>query len=157
MPKLTIKLLADCPDYIPVLAELWLQELGMHWVPNANIERAREKFKTHLNSERLPLTFVAIMDEKPVAMVSLRENDGIREDLMPWLGSLVVEPGYRRLGIGERLIEATKTCAKRLGYEKLYLCTFDQSLPNWYMRLGWTVIGVEKLYHHPVTMMEIDV
>ena len=39
-------------------------------------------------------------------MCSLRGNDGIRPDLTPWLGSLVVHPDYQKQGVGRRLIDA---------------------------------------------------
>jgi len=157
MLKLEIKLLADCPEYIPQLAQLWFNEIGKQWIPNASVERAMETYKTHLNHESMPLTFVAIVDNNPVAMTSLRENDGIREDLTPWLGSLIVHPYFRRQRVGERLIDLTKERARAMGYEKLFLLALDPSIPNWYTRLGWLYIDTDKLYHHPVTVMEINV
>lgn len=155
--QLEIKLLADCPQQIPALAELWFTELGQTWIPNASVAKAIKHFENHVNTAELPLTFVATHQEKPIAMVSLRDNDGIREDLTPWLGSLIVHPNYRRKKIGETLIHVTKQCAKAMGYEKLYLFALDPKLPNWYNRLGWEVMGMDKLYHHPVTVMEIVV
>ncbi len=38
-----------------------------------------------------------------VGMVSLRNNDGIRRDLTPWLGSLVVNPAYRQRNVGNTI------------------------------------------------------
>jgi predicted N-acetyltransferase YhbS len=151
------KLLVDCPECIPELSQLWFNELGQHWIPNANIECACKTYQEHLNSEDLPLTLVAIHEEKPIAMSSLRKNDGIREDLTPWLGSLIVNPKLRSQGLGERLIKITKHSAKIMGYDTLYLLALDPSIPNWYARLGWKRIGVDKLYHHPVTVMSIPV
>lgn len=152
-----IKLLAECPQHIHVLSHLWINEIGKRWLPATNLQRVEQKFREHLNADDLPVTFVAINDDKPVAMASLRVTDGIRDDLTPWLGSLVVHPDYRRNGIGEKLVDITKLCARKLGHEKLYLFVLDPTLPNWYIRLGWKYMGMDKFYQHPVTVMEISV
>lgn len=49
-------------------------------------------------------------------MCSLRVNDGIRPDLTPWLGSLVVDPKYQKQGIGKMLVDEMKEKAKKLGF-----------------------------------------
>lgn len=154
--ELEIKLLVDCKEHIPLLAELWFNELGKQWIPNTSVERAKQTYETHTNRNKLPLTYVALDENKPIAMASLRDNDGIRDDLTPWLGSLIVHPDYRRQGIGEILIELTKQHAKRLGYKKLYLFALDPTIPTWYTKLDFKEIGTDKLYHHPVTVMEIN-
>lgn len=153
---LEIELLADYPEHIPELSKLWFNELGQKWIPNASVERAVETYTNHLNSENLPLTFIVLENKKPIAMVSVRDNDGIRDDLTPWLGSLIVHPDYRCLGVGEKLIELSKQLAKSMSFNKLYLFALDPDLPDWYQRLGWKKIGMDKLYHHPVTVMEIE-
>jgi predicted N-acetyltransferase YhbS len=153
---LDIKLLADCPQHINKLAELWYEEIGKPWIPNASVERAKQTYQEHLNSENLPLTFVAIDNNEPIAMVSLRDNDGIRDDLTPWLGSLIVHPHYRGQEIGESLINMTKEQTKKRGYTELYLLTLDPTIHEWYGRLGWHYIAMDKLYHHPVRVMKID-
>lgn len=155
MNNLQIKFLADCPQHIPALAELWLSEIGEPWIPGATVERAIETYKEHLNKSDLPLTLVMLDGNKPIGMASLRDNDGIREDLTPWLGSLIIHPDYRRRGLGEMLINTIMQRTKAMGFKKLYLFALDPKLPAWYSNLGWKEIGTDKLYHHPVTVMEI--
>jgi len=153
--EIEIKLLVDCLQHIPVLAELWYEQISRHWAPNASIERAKQNLIKHTNYELLPLTFVAFDNNQPVGMASLRENDGIQPDRAPWLGSLVVDPAYRKQKIGEQLIEAVKRRASLLGYPKLYLLAFDQTIPAWYERLGWKSIGTDQLFGHSVAVMDI--
>jgi len=45
---LEIKLLSEYQEHIPVLAELWYQEISRHWVPQASIEKAKQKLIEHL-------------------------------------------------------------------------------------------------------------
>ena len=151
-----IDLLKNNPGAIDSLAQIWHQVLGSKWVPDIPIERVKQRFVEHLNYDSIPLTFVALFNDKPVGMCSLRENDGIRPDLMPWLGSLVVAPDYQKQGIGEKLINATKEKAKQLGFEQLFLFAFDPTIPEYYQKLGWQKIGSDQFKEHPVTVMEIS-
>lgn len=151
---ITIDLLKNHPEAIPRLAELSYQLIGKIWVPGASVERAIERFKSHLNDETLPMTFVAFDGNKPIGMCSLRENDGIRQDLTPWLGSLVVDPEYQGKGIAQLLMNAVKTKAQTLHFNKCYLFAFDSNLVPYYTRQGWTKIAMDEFMNKPVTVME---
>lgn len=153
--EIEIKLLADCQQYIPYLAELWYEQIGKQWVPNASIEQAKQKFILHANTNKLPMTFVATDNNQPIGMASLRVNDGIQPHLTPWLGGLIVDPNYRQQKIGEQLINSVKQQAALFGYKQLYLLAFDPTIPNWYKKLGWKSIGTDQLFGHAVAVMEI--
>lgn len=150
-----IDFLKNNPDAIPRLAKIWQDVLGRIWVPDVPIERVKQNFLNHLNDEAMPLTLVAFDDDNPIGMCSLRKNDGISPDLTPWLGSLVVDPGYQKQGIGKMLIVATKQKAISLGFETLYLFAFDPTIPQYYARLGWRKIGMDEFKGYLVTVMEI--
>lgn len=156
MKKIEIKFLADCQQHIPYLAKLWYEEISKYWAPNASVERAEQNLIKHANHSELPITFVALENGHPIGMASLRENDGIQADRTPWLGSLVVDPKNRKQKIGEQLIEAVKLQAIGMKYNKLYLFAFDQTIPNWYAKLGWRLIGSDHLFGHPVAVMDIE-
>ncbi len=151
-----IDLLKNYPQHIPRLIEIWYEGIAKLWMPETCIDRVKEKLNNHLNDDSLPLTFVALNNDMPIGMCSLRENDGIRPNLKPWLGSLVVDPNYQKQGIGKILIDTTKEKAKKLGFDILYLLTFDPNLPIYYTRLGWHKIGLDIFHEHPVTVMEIN-
>lgn len=152
---ITIAYLKHHSDCIPELAKIWHEVLGQIWLPDVPISRVEENLRNHLNTEQLPLTFVALQENKPVGMCSLRVNDGIRPELMPWLGSLVVCPSHQKQGIAKQLINRTKKEAQILGFKTLYLLAFDSTIPEYYCRLGWRPIGMDELKGHPVTVMEI--
>lgn len=152
--RLEIKLLTECKIHIPVLAKLWYEEISKHWVPNSSIERATQNLIEHANENKMPMTFVALYNDKPVGMASLRENDGIQPGVTPWLGTLIVDPNYRKQKIGEALIDRVNYQAKKMGYETIYLLAFDRTIPEWYEKLGWKKIGTDVLFEHPVTVMD---
>ena len=91
-----IDLLKNHPNARPALAYIWHEVLGKIWVPDVPVERVIARFADHLNDQALPITFVALDGDLPVGMCSLRENDGIRPDLTPWLGSLAIDPKYQK-------------------------------------------------------------
>ncbi len=153
--KIEIEFLTNCKEHIPQLAELWYQEISRHWVPNASIENAKQKLNTHLHRDKMPLALVALYEGKPIGIACLRETDGIRPGIAPWLGSLVVHPEYRRRAVGEALIEAIKLQAKNFGHSILYLLAFDSTIPDWYAKLGWQLIGDDELFGHHVAVMSI--
>lgn len=153
---ITYAYLADHPETIPALAAIWYDDIGKPWVPNASIEKAVVDYHSHCQRTELPLTIVALADGKPIGMASLRENDGIREGVLPWLGSVVVDPAHRSQGVGEGLINRIKQEAVQLGFKQLHLFALDPHIPEWYQRLGWDKVGMDVYHIHPVTVMTID-
>lgn len=151
--KYEIKFLTDCQQHIPTLGKLWYEEISRHWSPDASIEKAKEKLIGHLNENKMPMAFVALLDGQAVGMACLRETDGIRPGVTPWLGSLVVHPEYRGQKVGEALIDTVKEQAKNFGHHILYLPT----IPGWYTRLGWKNIGDAELFGHRVAVMSIKI
>ena len=149
-----ITYLKEHPEHVSLLAS-WMFNTWGHYNSQSSLEKAQNKLNEHLNEDWLPLTMVALENNHPVGMCSLRKNDGIRPDLEPWLGSLFVEPSHRGQGIGEQLIVEVVKKARILGYPKLYLLAFDSTLPDWYKKLGWQLIGMDELNGHPVSVMEV--
>ncbi len=167
-----IDLLKNHPHAIPALAAIWHKLLGKFWLPALPMERIIARFETHLNEKDLPLTLVALHGDIPVGMCSLRENDGIRPDLTPWLCALVVDPQYQKQGIGKMLTHAAISKTQELGFQKLYLFAHPIT-SEYYKRLGWKSIGMDEFnpqeYYkrlglestdevesHPLTVMELD-
>lgn len=153
--EIEIKLLADCTQHIPNLAKLQFEEISKHWIPHASLEGATQRLIEHCNKDNLPLTFVALQNDLPIGMASLRKTDGLLCDFFPWLGSVVVDPNHRKDKVGEKLIEVIKQQAADFGYDKLYLFAFDPTIPNWYKKLGWELIGTDYRFNHPISIMQI--
>ncbi len=149
-----IDLLKNHPNAIPALANIWHEVLGKIWMPEIGIEEIESLSYEELNSD-IPLTYIALNGEIPVGSCTLELNGGIRPDLSPWIGDLVVDPNYQKQGIGKMLLDVAVEKAKELGFEKLYLFAFDPTIPEYYQRLGWKKIGMDEFKSHPVTVMEV--
>lgn len=151
---INIDLLKNHQNSIPKLAEIWHEVLGKIWMPELGIQEIETGYYEELNQD-MPITYIALYGETPVGSCTLLLNDGIRPDLAPWLGDLVVNPKYQKQGIGEMLIDAAKNKAHELGFRKLYLFAFDPTIPDYYTRLGWIKMGMDTFKAHPVTVMEV--
>lgn len=153
---ITISLLKNHPQHLPALAAIWYDVLGKPWIPGATVEKAIACYEEHLNDKEMPLTLVALDGDTPVGMCSLRDNDGIREDLTPWLGSLVIASSHQNKGIGPLLMEAIKQKAIDLHFKTLHLFTLDPNIPGYYARHGWEVMDTDEFKGIPVSVMAID-
>ena len=150
-----IDLLRNHPHAIPKLASIWHEVLGKIWMPEIGIEEIESLYHEELEHD-MPMTIIALYDQIPVGSATLELNGGIGLDLGPWLGDLVVDPEYQKQGIGKMLVDVVSTKAKELGFEKLYLFSFDPKILEYYERLGWKKIGVDTFKSRPVTVMEIS-
>lgn len=153
---ITIDLLKNHPEAVPALAKIWLEVLGKTWMPHVSIAEITLWLSEWLNDNILPLALIALDGDKPVGMCSLQVNDGIRPDLLPWLGDLCVAPAYQNRGIGKQLVRAAieKVCSIR--FENLYLFIFEDSLGDYYNKQGWHKIGEDVYEGHPVIVMEFE-
>ncbi|WP_055108583.1 GNAT family N-acetyltransferase [Paenibacillus ihumii] len=118
----------DCLDNV----SRWLWQ---EWGSGSAFEYIRYAVQHNTQTDRIPMTFVAIADDEPIGTVSLWMNDlKCRQDLYPWVASLYVAEAKRRMGVGERLQAHAIDEARKLGYPHLYLLTDHV---GYYERFGW--------------------
>jgi len=71
----------------------------------------------------------------------------------PWFAGLVVDPQFRRQGIGAALLDYVTEQARSLGFQRLRLVTEHNT--GYYERRGWTVEQGVTLNSIPNTVMFI--
>jgi len=149
-----IKPLADCPQAIPLLA-LWHFGQWGHLSEDDSIEGRATRLMAQLRHEGLPRTWVALMDGVPVGSAALVQHDlPGREDLSPWAASVYVHSGYRGRGAASLLMQCVVAEAGAMGFERLYLFTWDQE--KLYAKLGWAVHERTTCGGDPVVIMTIQ-
>lgn len=154
--NIQIKYLADVPQHVPVLAQ-WTYEAWGKYDPSLSLENATDSLKEKsLNRDKIPLTFVALSDNKPVGMVSLKPKIVVEgySDRDLWLGSYWVIDEYRDQGIGTQLLEKVYAKAHDLGFKKISLFASDPKAPAWYAQHGWREFAKDTYQGHPVVLME---
>lgn len=151
---ITIDLLRNHPDIIPQLAKLWWHGFGRIWQPDISADEVQSFYDSEMQSEGLPITFVAFDEGRLIGMCSLSANDGIRPDLTPWLASAFVDEAYRGTGVGGQLVRAVCNQARALGLPNLYLFVFEPSLSDYYARFGFLPIATDTYGGYSVIVMQ---
>lgn len=134
------------------VAKLKFQEFS-YLNGNETIEDYLERQKIYVSDQRIPQSYVVMNESRDlIGTFALKQKDLIsRLDLSPWLGSLVVVPGYRRNGIGSYIVDRAVHLAKELGYTQMYLYTPDQEA--WYAKQGWQLIERSFSGKFPISVM----
>lgn len=124
-----------------------------------SIEEVRCSMEHSVNIERLPQTFVALLDGEPCGMYQLSMSDDLagRPDIYPWLINVYVDEKFRGRGICKELMLTVKKNAENAGLSELYLYTHHVGL---YEKYGWEFAEfvktfkedspVERLYKLPL-------
>lgn len=144
--------LSEVPEHSELITDWLFQAFGS--------ENSRDFFASIVNSslrpESLPVTFVALLDDKPVGTVGLWRCDLIsRQDLYPWLAALYIDESQRGCGLGAQLQQYVEAFSRRAGFNELYLYA---TFADYYERFGWEYIGDGLDYpDQPVRLYRKDI
>ena len=138
--NIAIDYLANCPELVDEMARLsWKEWQEIYQQREQTLEHSLKNYRDRMNTDRLPLTLVALHRGELVGMVSLKFHDmDTRPDLDPWLGGLLVLPEWRNRGVGTMLMHRATKEARRLNVPRLYLWT--HLAEKLYHKLGWQVV-----------------
>jgi GNAT superfamily N-acetyltransferase len=141
-----IQPLREYPHWLTTVAawhhEVWLNEqrdrFG-HVDPvraQDSLQKRCELLRSHLSSDPLPESFIAIYHERVVASVSIVRYQFLSgQDCSEWLTNVYVAPEYRRRGIAAQIIDRACEYAASLGVPELKLYTSERA--EYYRKLGW--------------------
>ncbi|MCM3038706.1 GNAT family N-acetyltransferase [Paenibacillus motobuensis] len=105
---------------------------------------------------KLPRFYLMIEASRVIGGYGLITNDFVsRQDLFPYLCALYIEEDMRGSELGSVLLEHGKNETRKLGFDKLYLCTDHK---GYYEKYNWKRIG--EGYHpwnHTSQIYETDV
>lgn len=124
---LVIELLADHPEAIPILKELFESDWEPYYGPNG-VGDAESDLIASSNRYKLPIALIGIIDGKICGTAALKkESVTTYPDYYPWLAALLVDIEYRNKGIGGKLIAAIEELAKQLGYKQIFVGAGEKS------------------------------
>ncbi len=147
-----ITYLTDYPHYIPLLAEWFYTEWKSLYL-GKNQQDVEDSIRTRLNTDRIPLTLIALQPNQVLGTVCLKTHElATHQHLTPWLAGLYVAKPWRSLGLGQILVQAIEAEAKGLGIEKLYLYTPQSE--SFYAKLGWRLKESVVFAGTTVSLME---
>lgn len=149
--RVEIELLADHPEFIPLLAEWHHCEFG-YLRPGFSIADRIAMLRERCGRRELPITFVASSGDELIGSAMLIAHDmETRPEYSPWLAGVFVSPAHRRRGIGRALSEHVAREAGRLGFTALYLYT--PSAQDFYAGFGWSTLERAHYRGVDVTVM----
>jgi GNAT superfamily N-acetyltransferase len=149
-----IELLADHPLLVPVISGWHFDEWSDRY-PGTTCAAWTWELAGRCERDRIPVTFVAMVDAEPIGSASLVVCDmDTRPDLSPWLAAVYVLPAFRRRGIATALVTHVLTQARQFGVRQLYLWT--DTAASLYSRLGWCPLGEESYKGQRVLVMMHD-
>jgi GNAT superfamily N-acetyltransferase len=132
MSDIAIYDLADFPHWVPIISA-WFQ---LEWHPHPGERRVEIEHGVDewLQKDRLRAVLVAVVDGELVGTVALQDKTLPFGDT-PWIAGLYVVPGFRKRGIGTRLLRAAENKARAIGLSKVYLYTPRSA--GFYGAFGW--------------------
>jgi GNAT superfamily N-acetyltransferase len=106
---------------------------------NDSFEKVKCNLEHSLCTERLPQTYVAIIDNEPAGMYQLSMSDDLdsRPDIYPWLINVYVDEKFRGKNVCKELMNTVKENAKKADLTELFLYTKHIGL---YEKYGWEVV-----------------
>ncbi len=145
--------LATRAELVPVVAR-WHWDAWGHGDPSGSLEAWTDGLRGRLGTDGIPISWVALFDERPVGSVALIENDmATHPELSPWLSGLYVVDDARGRGIGSALTEHCESAAAALGCRALYLYTTRAE--GLYRQRGWEPFARERYGSEDVVVMRL--
>ena len=112
---------------------------------NNSFEEVKCNLEHCLCKERLPQTFVALIDGEPAGMYQLSMSEDLisRPDIYPWLINVYVDEKFRGRNVCRKLMNTVKENAKKANLTELFLYTKHIGL---YEKFGWEFVEEIKTF-----------
>jgi len=158
--QIKITPLKNSPEYFSRVA-LWHHQECERQGLKSTLELRRERLLKHIQSESIPKTFIATLDNELAGCVSLVNyaygRDSVRAkitDTPLWLSNLFVQPSFRNRSIGNQLIEKAKAYALELQLTELWLTATE--FTDYYQKRGWEIARKTRLGGKQVNVMRVE-
>ena len=112
---------------------------------NNSFEEVKCNLEHCLCKERLPQTFVALIDGEPAGMYQLSMSEDLisRPDIYPWLINVYVDEEFRGKKVCRKLMNTVNKNAKKANLTELFLYTKHIGL---YEKFGWEFVEEVKTF-----------
>ena len=136
--NLEVELLADRKEAIPLLAE-WFERRWPEHYGSSGRGNAERDLSNACNSDRLPITLVALLDGEVSGTVTLMSRALVsHQHLSPWLALLLVPDAFRGKGVELSLVFAVEELASKLGIEAIFASTGTET--PLLIRRSWKIV-----------------
>lgn len=133
--QLQILQLYDKPEFISIIADIYMQEWSWHYADEWNIFTKEEMIFDLSNN--LKNTYLAFKENDFIGTIAVLDNDlRSHTHLTPWIACLYVCPKYRNQGFGKQLMDY----ARSLSSDRVYLWCYTEREKKRYEKWGFKVI-----------------
>ena len=132
-----IEYLCENKQYVDTVATWIYNEFVDGVRPGISFNKVVHSFNER-KKDTMPITILALNNEKCIGVASLVVNDLKARNYTPWLAGLYVNEEYRNNGVGKVLIEEIQDITKRVGFNRLYLRT--EYATEYYKKLSWNYV-----------------
>jgi predicted N-acetyltransferase YhbS len=147
-----VEYLADHPSHLPTVAAWQHAQFG-YLTPNATLEDRTERLRRSLQTDALPMAFVALSGSGTLlGSAGILPTTITHKHLTPWLSSVYVPESHRGKGIASALSLRAASETAKLGFDRLYL--FTPRSEALYGRIGWRTFERIDFNGVPLTLME---
>lgn len=141
--KFEVRQITDPNDPVIETVSRWICDW---WGEEQDPDQMRDYYKRSVFNERLPQTFVAYADDRPVGTFQFGMGDiFVRPDLYPWLKHVYIAPEFRGNGFAAEMMKFASAKIKEMDFENFYLFTH---LENFYENFGWEFVELFRSYDH---------
>ena len=147
-----IEPMVDHPEVIATVVGWQWAEFGFEDPGGSAAEWCADLLAT-FSRDAVPLGYLAMEGERPVGSSELIEHDlDSRQDLTPWLAGVFVDPEFRGMGLGRRLVRTVEAKAADLGFSRIYC--FTESAAAFYREIGWRRLATGRLFGRSITVLQ---
>jgi N-acetylglutamate synthase-like GNAT family acetyltransferase len=149
---MNIESIADHLELLPIIGQWHWDEWG-HADPNGSVDTWTAGLGERTLRDQIPTTYIALSSQSDLlGSVTLVDSDmDTHQELTPWLAGLYVQPDFRNLGIGSKLVNHAVNKVRSMGISQLFL--YSSTAAGLYMKLGWQVINEESYEGEKVSVM----
>ena len=114
-----------------------LSDMGLNYTATyQDEEKTRERMKEGK-------TFILLDENRIIATILYFQKNEITRKHTAYVGQFGVSPEYKRMGLGNMLMDHCENLARKEGYEAIQLDTAKPAthLVNWYLKRGYQIVG----------------
>jgi N-acetylglutamate synthase-like GNAT family acetyltransferase len=149
---MNIESIADHLELLPIIGQWHWDEWG-HADPNGSVDTWTAGLGERTLRDQIPTTYIALSGQSDLlGSVTLVDSDmDTHQELTPWLAGLYVQPDFRNLGIGSKLVNHAVNKVRSMGISQLFL--YSSTASGLYAKLGWQIINEESYEGEKVSIM----
>ena len=154
LEDIQISPLANVPEMLETISQWTYGEWGK-FDKNNSLEATRARFRERMNTETLPIAYVAHKNKEVLGCACIKETDLVERypNKKYWIGSMFIGLEFRNLGIGSLLMKHLIDKAPSFGATELNLWTGEAE--TFYAKHGFKSFDRFRYLNQDIVVMDL--